>query len=79
MCTFPYSRDELQGLISNVQTITKIDLETGEEIGEEELITQLEPKDIISYNVKEVWYFDKQYSTFRVQILMLQPIIEYEK
>ena len=79
MCTFPYSRDELQGLISNVQTITKIDIESGEEIGEEELITQLEPKDIISYNVKEVWYFDKQYSTFRVQILMLQPIIEYEK
>ena len=79
MCTFPYSRDELQGLISNVQTITKIDLESGEEIGEEELITQLEPKDIISYNVKEVWYFDKQYSTFRVQILMIQPIIEYEK
>ena len=79
MCTFPYSRDELQGLVANVQTITKIDIESGEEIGEEELITQLEPKDIISYNVKEVWYFDKQYSTFRVQILMLQPIIEYEK
>ncbi len=79
MCTFPYSRDELQGLVANVQTITKIDLETGEEIGEEELVTQLEPKDIISYNVKEVWYFDKQYSTFRVQIIMLQPIIEYEK
>ena len=66
MCTFPYSRDELQGLVANVQTITKIDLESGEEIGEEELVTQLEPKDIISYNVKEVWYFDKQYSTFRV-------------
>ena len=79
MCTFPYSRDELQGLVANVQTITKIDIESGEEIGEEELVTQLEPKDIISYNVKEVWYFDKQYSTFRVQILMLQPIIEYEK
>ncbi len=79
MCTFPYSRDELQGLISNVQTITKIDIESGEVIGDEELITQFEPKDIISYNVKEVWYFDKQYSTFRVQILMLQPIIEYEK
>jgi gliding motility associated protien GldN len=79
MCTFPYSRDELQGLISNVQTITKIDIESGEVIGDEELITQFEPKDIISYNVKEVWYFDKQYSTFRVQILMVQPIIEYEK
>ena len=79
MCTFPYSREELQGLISNVSTITDIDIETGEEIGTRELIIQFEPKEIISYNVKEVWYFDKQYSTFRVQILEIEPIIEYER
>ena len=29
--------------------------------------------------MKEVWYFDKQYSTFRVQILEIEPIIEYER
>lgn len=79
MCTFPYSRDELQNLISQVTTIPQIDLETGEEIGTQELIIQFEPKEIISYNVKEVWYFDKQYSTFRVQILEIEPIIEYER
>ena len=79
MCTFPYSRDELQNLVSWVQTIPQIDLETGEEIGTQELIIQFEPKEIISYNVKEVWYFDKQYSTFRVQILEIEPIIEYER
>ena len=79
MCTFPYSREELQNLISVVQTIPQIDLETGEEIGTQELIIQFEPKEIISYNVKEVWYFDKQYSTFRVQILEIEPIIEYER
>lgn len=79
MCTLPYSRDELQNLISQVQTIPEIDLETGEEIGTQELIIQFEPKEIISYNVKEVWYFDKQYSTFRVQILEIEPIIEYER
>ena len=79
MCTFPYSREELQGLVSNVQTISEIDIETGEEIGTKELIIQFEPKEIISYNVKEVWYFDKQYSTFRVQILEIEPIIEYER
>ena len=78
MCTYPYSRDEIQGLISNVTTIAEID-EEGEEIGTKELIIQFEPKEIISYNVKEVWYFDKQYSTFRVQILEIEPIIEYEK
>lgn len=79
MCTLPYSRDELQGLISQVQTIPEIDLETGEEIGTQELIIQFEPKEIINYRIKEVWYFDKQYSTFRVQILELEPIIEYER
>ena len=79
MCTLPYSRDELQSIISQTQPITKYDLETGEEIGTEELIIQFEPKEIINYRVKEVWYFDKQYSTFRVQILEIEPIIEYER
>lgn len=79
MCTLPYSRDELQGILSNVTTIADYDLETGEEIGTKELITEFEAKEIISYNVKEVWYFDKQYSTFRCQILEIEPILEYER
>ncbi|MBP5496523.1 MAG: gliding motility protein GldN [Bacteroidales bacterium] len=79
MCTLPYSRDELQSIISQTQPITKYDLETGEEIGTEELVIQFEPKEIINYRLKEVWYFDKQYSTFRVQILEIEPIIEYER
>ena len=79
MCTLPYSRDELQGLVSQVQTIDQIDIESGEVIGTQELILQFEPKEIINYRVKEVWYFDKQYSTFRVQILEIEPIIEYER
>jgi gliding motility associated protien GldN len=78
MCTLPYSRDELQTLISQVTTIAQIDDE-GEEIGTQELVIQFEPKEIINYRVKEVWYFDKQYSTFRVQILEIEPIIEYER
>lgn len=78
MCTLPYSRDELQGILSNVSSIPEIDDE-GEVIGTKELIIQFEPKEIISYNVKEVWYFDKQYSTFRVQILEIEPILEYER
>lgn len=79
MCTLPYSREELQGILSNVTSMPEIDLETGEEIGTQEIIIQFEPNEIISYNVKEVWYFDKQYSTFRCQILEIEPIIEYEK
>lgn len=78
MCTLPYSRDELQSLISQVMTIPEIN-EDGEEIGTKELIIQFEPKEIINYRVKEVWYFDKQYSVFRVQILEIEPIIEYDR
>ena len=78
MCTFPYSRDELQTLVSQVMTIPEID-DDGEEIGTKELILQFEPKEIINYRLKEVWYFDKQYSTFRVQILEIEPIIEYDR
>jgi gliding motility associated protien GldN len=78
MCTMPYSRDELQSIISQVMTIQDID-EEGEVTGTKELIIQFEPKEIINYRVKEVWYFDKQYSTFRVQILEIEPIIEYDR
>ena len=79
MCTFPYSREELPGMLAQTFTTTDYDIETGEEIGTKEIVQQFEAKEIISYNVKEVWYFDKQYSTFRVQILELEPIIEYER
>lgn len=79
MCTMPYSRDELQGLISMTQTISDYDIETGEEIGTKELIITFEPKQITQYRMKEVWYFDKQYSTFRVQILQIEPMIQYDR
>ena len=79
MCTLPYSRDELQGILTNVSTIAQIDLDSGEEIGTQELIQQFEAREIISYNIKEIWYFDKQYSTFRCQILAIEPMLEYEK
>lgn len=79
MCTMPYSRDELQGLVSMTQTISDYDIETGEEIGTKELIITFEPKQITQYRVKEIWYFDKQYSTFRVQILQIEPMIQYDR
>ena len=56
-----------------------IDPETGEVIDNQTIYINFEPKEIIQYRIKEVWYFDKQYSTFRVQILELEPIIEYER
>lgn len=79
MCTMPTPREELQGNLASTYTIPEIDLETGEEIGTKEMVIQFEPKQVISYNIKEVWYFDKQYSTFKYQILTIEPILEYER
>ena len=78
-CTMPTSREDLRGNLSEISQIPEIDLETGEEIGMKELVVEYEPKQIISYNVKEIWYFDKQTSRFYVQILEIEPIIEHER
>lgn len=79
MCTMPTSREDLRGNLSEISQIPEIDLETGEEIGMKELVVEYEPKQVISYNVKEIWYFDKQASKFYVQILEIEPIIEHER
>lgn len=79
MCTLPTSREDLRGNLSEISQIPEIDLETGEEIGMKELVVEYEPKQVISYNVKEIWYFDKQASKFYVQILEIEPIIEHER
>ena len=75
----PTSRDELRGTLSEITQIPEIDLETGEEIGTKEMVIEYEPKQVISYNIKEIWYFDKQASKFYVQILEIEPIIEHER
>lgn len=79
MCTLPYSRSELKNNLAITYQVADIDIETGEEIGTKEISMNFEPKDIISYNLKEIWYFDKQTSTFKVQILEIEPIVEYER
>ena len=79
MCTMPTPRDEIKNSLALTQTIPLIDLETGEEIGTQDLVIQFEPKEVTCYNIKEVWYFDKQYSTFKYQIMTILPIIEYER
>ncbi len=79
MCTMPTSRDELAGILAYTYSIADYDEETGEEIGTKDMVIQFEAKEVISYNVKEIWYFDKQESRYKYQILTLEPIIEYER
>lgn len=77
MCTMPTPRGELKGNLANTYNIDDIDVESGEVIGTKSVEVPFEPKDIISYNIKEVWYFDKQTSTFKTQIVTIEPILEY--
>lgn len=77
MCLEPTPRGDLRGNLAISYNIDDIDIETGEVIGTKPVEIPFEPKDIISYNIKEIWYFDKQTSTFKTQILTLEPIMEY--
>ena len=79
MCTMPVPRSDLPSMLTQEVSQPVIDPETGEVIDNQTIYINFEPKEIIQYRIKEVWYFDKQYSTFRVQILELEPIIEYER
>jgi len=79
MCTMPYPREEVKGNLSLTYQIPDLDPETGEEIGSKDMSMEFEAKEITYYNLKEIWYFDKQTSTFKYQILTIQPIIEYER
>lgn len=78
-CNIPKSREESkEGLIQR-KTIQKFDPITFEIIGEEEIIEEHKAKEITYYNVKEIWFFDKERSLLDVRILEIEPMIEYEK
>lgn len=78
MCTLPYSRNDIKGILSDVTAVPVVD-ENGEVIDQREVSINFEAKQVVSYNVKEIWFFDKQTSTFRYEILEISPILEYEK
>ncbi len=79
MCQLLTPREEMANLLSYSYAVPDYDLETGEEIGTKDMVIQFEAKEIISYNIKEVWYFDKQESRFKYRIMTIEPIIEYER
>mgnify|MGYP003296526487 CR=1 FL=1 len=80
MCTMPSPREEIQSFLGYTIPQKVYDTETGEETGEtNDLFIPFEAKDVTFYNIKEIWYFDKQESRLKYQILTIEPIIEYEK
>ncbi|MCX6259002.1 MAG: gliding motility protein GldN [Bacteroidia bacterium] len=70
--------DILQKLGAGKDTTYTIDIETGERkpvIIDKEMTTS----EVKQYIVKEIWYFDRKYSTLQVRIVALCPIREFFK
>ena len=78
-CTIPYSREEVANSLTQTRQQPIVDPETGDIIDYQEVHENFEAKNIMSYNIKEVWYFDKQTSKYYVRILELEPILEFER
>ena len=79
MCQMPYSREDIKGIMSYSYEMPQIDPETMEETGTQTVTINFDAKEITCYNIKEIWYFDKQESRFKYQIMTIQPIFEYER
>jgi gliding motility associated protien GldN len=58
--------------IDTVEQVDPITYETKLKI----LVNKLNPEDIRRFRIKEEWFFDRQYSTLKVRILGIAPILE---
>jgi gliding motility associated protien GldN len=71
--TEPMTSDDLDKKLFKLDTITDFNYETYvEEI--KVVKNDINPEDINSYRIKEVWYFDKQRSRMDVRIIGIAPI-----
>ena len=73
--SFPLSYEELELSLYDVDTIPIFDPVTYDQTYQV-IRNDIDPQDVVRYRVKEVWYFDTRYSTLRVKILGIAPIIQ---
>ena len=78
-CTMPRSKERIRENAYVTNTVPDIDPETMENRGMKEVRDDFEPKNILSYSLKEIWFFDKKRSLQEVRILQINPMIEYDK
>lgn len=71
----PLTKEQVDSSIFRIDSVTVYDPETYEETIE---VTKSEvnPDDIMRYRIKEIWYFDKESSVFKVRILGISPLKE---
>ncbi len=73
----------LESYFGEVSTEAKIDMETGMEMYDEfgnpefeDVTSQYEAREIIRYEIKEDWFFDKQRSVLDVRIIGISPVVQ---
>ncbi len=70
----PLVPEEVENLLSKIDTIITWNVETGEE--EIKIVrNEINPEDVKRFRIKEAWFFDKNTSTMRVRILGIAPLI----
>lgn len=72
--TVPLTKTEVEDILSEENTFTDIDLETGLE-REVTTTSYIRASQIAKYWVKEDWFFDRERSVMEVRIIGLLPII----
>jgi gliding motility associated protien GldN len=78
-CTIKRPRNEIQNVLANTRKIIQYDPETGDPIGETDVVEAFTAAQIMYYRLKEVWFFDKNRGELSVRILEIEPFVEYEK
>ncbi len=71
----PMTAEDVKGKIFRIDSVPYYDPETYEETVKI-VKSEINPEDINRYRIKEVWYFDKEASIFRVRILGISPLRE---
>ncbi|MDR1758203.1 MAG: gliding motility protein GldN [Bacteroidales bacterium] len=79
-CNVLKSQENLKAAMVQTSTRENIDPETGEVLPDVLTIEEkMEGRHIMSYMLKEVWYFDARHSEMRQEILCIAPMIERER
>ena len=76
-CTREKSLDDIRATLAEPKMQHERDPETGEIINSIPFFEPFTADQILSYRIREVWFFDKQRSVMEVRILSIEPIIEY--
>lgn len=78
-CNVEVSRDAVRSALVEVTIVPQYDPETFEEIGTQEMVEEHRASQVMYYNLKEVWFFDKERSVMDVRIIEIEPMIERVK